>query len=426
GNYAAEFQDQDEAYEEATGGMGQALAAIEDDSFYRIAQKSISINQGMMLGYRGVSAYYSVIPASISDYATDICLGAQIQSFRVCGLEERAAPTALAAVKYYVAEGGEQAPYGFQAVESLKDGAYTLYENEYALPLGYTYSSYITREEYDQLTPLEKQQVMLESAVLEQPADSLEQGALSFREEAIPCTVTKTDGINLNQEKKELFTSANGSIRISFEGKENCETYVVLKGLRYKDTDSTNEMGVYAQGVGNRQSTTVRGRDNSYYFDREGIILNLGYTEQAQDHCTITFGKSSTLCYDDIYVVCVPMDDYERQISGLSETVMENVSEQGDVITGTIDLKESRLLTLSVPYAAGWKAYVNGQEQELLQVNVMYCGLLLEPGSYEIELRYEQPGQKTGTMISAISIGAILPVAAVTHWKRKKAEKTEI
>ena len=179
-----------------------------------------------------------------------------------------------------------------------------------------------------------------------------------------------------------------------------------------------------AQGI--KRKAALRGQNQSYYFQRDAVVFNLGYGEKAQKSCTLSFSKGVKLDYDEIYVVCIPMDDYAGQISRLSEVTLENVSEQGDRITGTIDLEESRLLALSIPYAPGWKAYVNGREQELLQVNVMYCGLLLEPGSYEIELRYEHPGQQIGTMISAAAILAIVPVAAVSAWRRKKRRAGEI
>ena len=80
------------------------------------------------------------------------------------------------------------------------------------------------------------------------------------------------------------------------------------------------------------------------------------------------------------------------------------------------------LLTFSVPYDRGWHVYVNGEERELLQVNVMYCGVLLEPGEYEIELRYDQPGSGPGTLISAAAVLAIVPVCVFGRLRRKKRE----
>lgn len=427
GDYVSEFQDRGNAYESSAEALELALEAVEEDkSFYRIAQEYNVTNQSMTLGYYGVSAYYSIIPGSITRYAIDTCLSSQIQSFRVCGLEERAVPTALASVKYYWAEENKHAPYGFVAREEFKDenGTYTLYENENALPLGYTYDSYIPQEEYDQLTPLEKQQVMLEHAVIAQTGDGLEMGTVSFRQEEIPVEVTKLSNAEINVETGKISSEAGGMIYFSFEGKKNCETYLVLEGLRYENDNSSASCTVRAKGSGDPHETALRGKKQSYYFEREAAIFNLGYSEEAQSICTVSFSRNVDAVYDRCYIVCVPMDHYEEEIAQRKENVLENVVEKGDYIYGTIELEECRLLSFSVPYSEGWKAYVNGQEQELQQVNTMYCGLILEPGSYEIELRYEAPGERAGSFISAVAIAAVIPVAGVPALRRKKAKKS--
>lgn len=424
GNYIHEFKNAGEAYQSMSGAMGKALPVIEqDESFYRVAQKLRTDNQSMGLGYYGVSAYYSVSPAGVSEYLADICLAAQYQTFRICGLDERAAPTTLAAVKYYVAEGDNpRVPYGFSLQETLEDGV-AVYQNDYALPVDYTYTSYITTEEYEQLTALEKQQVMLTSAVIDDEAASLTHGEPVWQQEEITCAVGKLDGVTVDEETRRIDADADGTVELTFEGQPGCETYVVLEGLRYTNPDSGGNSPIFCQGeIGGKSTGYVRGQQQSYYFARDGLIFHLGYSDEAQTSCTLTFDKSLDLSYDDIYVICVPMEDYGAQVSALGETALENVSAGADSITGTLSTQESRLLTFSVPYDRGWHVYVNGEERELLQVNVMYCGVLLEPGEYEIELRYDQPGSGPGTLISAAAVLAIVPVCVVGRLRRKKRE----
>lgn len=426
GGYVNLYESEGQAYTDMAGSMAEALTYVEGEEFYRVAQKDSIANQGMGLGYNGVTSYYSVSPQGLSDYCADLCLSSQYQTFRIYGLDDRTAPYALASVKYYLTNSKQRVPYGFEEKQTLSDGKSVLYENAYTLPLGYTYTSYLTQAEYEQLAPLEKQQVMLEGAVLGEETGQLSRLTSFYREEKIPCQITKTSSLTVDEEAKRIDAEKDSSLKLEFEGKPNCETYVVLKGLRYADSNSSGDSRVICAAQGIKRKAALRGQNQSYYFQRDAVVFNLGYGEKAQKSCTLSFSKGVKLDYDAFYVVCIPMDDYAGQISQLREVTLENVSEQGDRITGTIDLEESRLLALSIPYAPGWKAYVNGREQELLQVNVMYCGLLLEPGSYEIELRYEHPGQQIGTMISAAAILAIVPVAAVSAWRRKKRRAGEI
>lgn len=424
GNYAGENVDAGTADTTLSGSMRAGLSVIADDSFYRVARPVSRTNQSLLLDYYGVNSYYSVINAGISDFFIDIGLNTQYQTFCIGGLDERAALTALASVKYYVTNSTKIVPYGFALKETVTEEgtdevqAY-VYENEYALPLGYTYTSYVTREEYEAMTALERQQVMLVSAVLENGSDSLEHGELMFREEPVACKVTGTQNVTLDEEAGTMATQSGGSITLEFEGKPGCENYLVIKGLR--DTGSgSNSSTVRAKVNGATKEASLRSKSQNYYFERDAITFNLGYSEEAQSKCVISFSQALDLEYEEMYMVCVPMEGYEEQVSALGQTALENVVEEVDRITGTIDLEESRLLTFSIPYTPGWTVYVNGEEAELLKVNVMYCGVLLEPGSYEIELRYQQSGQTAGNVISAVAIAAVVPVGIVCWLRRRR------
>ena len=43
----------------------------------------------------------------------------------------------------------------------------TVFKNEYALPLGYTYDSYYTRTDYEQMNEMERQNALLQGILLE-------------------------------------------------------------------------------------------------------------------------------------------------------------------------------------------------------------------------------------------------------------------
>lgn len=421
GGYATQFVASGEVYDTMSGQMDEALSTktlSEDDSFYRIDQDSPRYNQGGAMDFYSTNTYYSVIPSSISEYFADVCLSSQNHTYCIRNLDERSVLMSLAAVKYYVTANESRIPYGFEAVESVEseDGGstVTVYENRNALPLGYTYTSYVTQEEYEAMTPLERQQVMLESAVISGDTDLLTHDEDTYTETRTEVTVKSCDDLVLDQEALTISAKEGGSVTLEFQGEANCETYLVITGLEYASKSSSGTCDISCKAKGSSETLTLRGQSQSYYFETDAAVFHLGYSEESQSSCTVTFNDAVEAVYEDIYVVCVPMDEMDSQVDALREVVLENVEEDGDRITGTISLENSRLLTFSIPYAEGWSVYVNGQEAELLQVDVMYCGVLLEPGEYEIELRYEQPGASTGMLISAVAVIAILPVALVT------------
>lgn len=71
------------------------------------------------------------------------------------------------------------------------------------------------------------------------------------------------------------------------------------------------------------------------------------------------------------------------------------------VADGTITMPEDGYFITSYPYQSGYRAYVDGQPQEIETVNTAFVGFSLEAGTHEILLTYEPPLQKAGIVLSA-------------------------
>lgn len=75
-------------------------------------------------------------------------------------------------------------------------------------------------------------------------------------------------------------------------------------------------------------------------------------------------------------------------------------------------------MLLAIPYAKGWKAYVDGQETEILRANACYMALRLEAGTHEIRMTYETPYLKFGTLISVVSFAAVIVCTMIQRRKK--------
>ena len=402
----------------------QVAANLEGDGFYRTEVEANRSNRFCLTGGYGTISYWSVLNGDLVDYYLDFDLNTVRQSYAVWGLDQRASLCALGSVRYFVGksltDGGEPSnlqPYGFQPVGQKRN--MTIYENQYALPAGYTYTSYQTRSDYEKLSPLERQQAILQGVVVED-ADAGRVSQVLSREEPrltaqdIPWTVRKTENAEIEDNTVRVKQSS-GSITLRFDGAADAETYVYWDNLTM-DGQEKKEATVRVSGNSVTKKGVVYQEDSLYHFRRDGMTYNLGYSETGVRSCKITFTEAGTYHFDDLQVVCLPMADYVEDVTALGEAALEDVTETGGALTGSIRLEEPRLLALSIPYRDSWTVTVDGEPAETLKINGMYTGVLLEAGDHVVAAAYQIPGLKAGGMVSGVALvctGGVLAAGAV-------------
>lgn len=434
GNYAGEFIDSGKVDKTIENSAVSMIGNISDSSFYRVeVYGDKQYNEGMLLGFRDVSGYFSIMDKRLSEYMAGLELVSQKASYRFDNLDYRTGLSTLAGVKYLVTSAKEMVPFGYQLIkeESTENKTYYLYENQFTLPLGYGYQSYVSREVYEALNPLQKQEIMLRAAVLEEPADSFfmlprdayEAGnasAAGFKSEELPVTIRYGKGITRKGDYIKV-SKAGTKITVSFQGRENSETYLRLENFNINNTDYY-AMNLRVKGE-NKIIKTVYSRSdrNNAYFGKEDYMINLGYQSIPMKSCEIIFTKPGTFHLSDMQVYTMPMAEYEEQIKARDKTVLENIQVSNNRITGLYNSNENSLLCLSIPYSKGWKAYVNGEKTELIPANVMYMALPVKAGEHEIDLYYETPFLKAGIAVSAA--GGFLFLCIVLYYRIKKANK---
>ena len=112
------------------------------------------------------------------------------------------------------------------------------------------------------------------------------------------------------------------------------------------------------------------------------------------------------------------MEKYERSIVNLKQIEFEIKKLGKDYIKGNINNTKSGILQISTSYSSGWKAYVDGKETEVINVNTGFMGIALEEGEHEIYFEYSTPWIKTGVIISILGILGLI-IIIIKQTKRK-------
>ncbi|WP_133122108.1 glycosyltransferase family protein [Brumimicrobium salinarum] len=80
---------------------------------------------------------------------------------------------------------------------------------------------------------------------------------------------------------------------------------------------------------------------------------------------------------------------------------IEMTSYAPNALTYKVDIDEPQFAVFSeIYYPDGWNAYVNGEKVDIMRVNYLLRGMLLEAGSYDLEMKFEVQKYKTANMIS--------------------------
>lgn len=96
--------------------------------------------------------------------------------------------------------------------------------------LGYTYDSWIPREKYEKLSVTEKQQALLQGAVLED--SSLSETDLTFDDKKADFTLEAGKGCKI-KDGKIIVTKEGATVQIGYQGEPEAEVYLVAKNLDF-------------------------------------------------------------------------------------------------------------------------------------------------------------------------------------------------
>lgn len=433
GNGVSEFVKRGEPYEyyasSQYGSFSQSEAAKLEQPFYRVAGSTLTrptLGAAFYYGIHGLSSHSSSQHSSFKQWLWELEFPWQGKVDQNYGVRDCAPMLTLAGVKYYVLREveGKIEPYGFREIERVEGSDDAILENQYALPLGYTYDFYLPREAYDALSAPDKRNAQLQAVVLEGVPDSSDITEATIQPEArqIPVAIAVKKGLNWKNGKLKV-TQEDATLTLEFAGLPQTETYLRVVNLDLTKGASTRKwsLSVATESTSNTASFMADG-----YVYSNGMktqLIDLGYTEDGFTTCTLTFPEKGTFKLEDLEIWCQPMDSYGERIDALREEALENVETNWRGVTGTISVSRDKMLCVALPYDSGWSAYVDGERVKLYQANTAFMALELLPGDHTVELTYWTPGLTAGILLSCAGAAGVVILVV---WQRKKRKREDL
>lgn len=455
-DYMNEFRDQAEANVELQNSYPLIKKIINSKDFYRIEhrmQVPSAHNALISAGQSTTACYWSLINSNIYEFMS-YNSAYNAKGYTLRNADARSMLLPLLNAKYYIRDGKsiDKAfkPYGFKKVTRIERSLsnLTLYKAKYSLPFGYTYDNVIPLDQYKAMTIAQRQQAMLQGAVvdkLEGAAAKLSQGSPVYDDYIVPYQLSYGEDVE-EQNGNLLIKKANTSVTLTFDTVESGELYLQLTGLDFDsrprlllmDQEKKNKLNDYELAIRKYKlkywtpvtSTTVTAQCGDavgffeHYTDydiyaagRTDYLINFGYSKQPRNSITVTFTETGLYSMKDMSVVCQPMDQLASYTGKLKQDSMKKVSITTNHISGTVELAQTKLLCLSLPYSDGWTLKVDGKEQPLIRTNIMFSGVVLDAGKHKLELSYRTPYLKAGCMISLAAFIILILYIIITRKK---------
>ena len=223
------------------------LHLMEDQSYWRYdSLVNEPINSPMLLDVYGTGYFFSLNNSYLSSLFRELGQNTPVE-YDYRGLQNRTPLETLFGVKYALcapdSTGALPALFDSQAVQAAEIGGSTVavYPNTAALPIGYTAQNQIGRETYDALTPLQKQDALLDGVVLEEtgllPEAELTGDTVS------PAAEMELDGVQQLDETTYYAPQDGGRITLTIaQPVADCETAFVVQGMQYTATSPLDAM----------------------------------------------------------------------------------------------------------------------------------------------------------------------------------------
>ena len=477
---------------------------LKNNSFYRvstISQNKIidgpNLDNDLTSGLHNIDSYYSLQNKYLGQFNTSLQNNQYQANIPIRQADDRTIMNNFFGVKYlFVQSNGDNAtkiPAGYfldkatdpvinydegqpsnpQSKDEFVPTQTMRYKTNYAFPLLYWQDNYISKKDYQSLSPTEKERVLATGVLVDKQeklrgmkAAKLKTHVYPLKSELVsnrlnkvnPAKLTYTDSEETYQlqlpelQSKKMQQKLKGSElhiefskikytpfsmkeQIAYEQAHLKETvlnpgnvinqrYTHYRYWRYHILNGSPDIS-FKLNVGSKFGTATieqaRQSTLSLFKHVTNSTLNIGYYD-GKLPTSLTFQPSKLGTYELKYrVVAEKLDNnYYREVKALQRHRLADVKFTRNQVQGTIKTTRPGVLTSSIPYSTGWSVKVNGKKATILRTNQAFLGVYLPAGTHHVTFSYELPGIKLGALLSLIGLGWTIFAGIITiGWERK-------
>ena len=357
-----------------------------DSGFYRIEKSFFNTNNdAMMMSYNGFSHFSSADKYFVRNFMAD--LGYNRNYFWI--YYDKGATIAgdsLLGMKYFLSKD----PYdNFKVVDTVND--MKIYENPYALPLGFLSDPGISSLKLDHEAPFTNQQ-MIYNALLGEEEDFFHTYDNYSMDISKNLTWTvQDDGSNMFVRESE---DEEGIITICFTAEDSNPAFLFLSSV-YEPNVIVLVNGV---NLGSYLSTYHQG------------VLPIGsFKPGSEVEIKVSLVKLHA-GFENPQIASIDMDKFAAVSQRLQQGGWNVLEHNSMYIKAEVSAESDKLVFTSIPYFDGWKVYVDGAETKTSKVCDTLLAFPVQKGDHLIEMKYEAAGVIPGILLSVFGVALLVTI----------------
>lgn len=356
----------------------------EDPGLYRMEiDNSVTLNSPMMYNYPGISQFSSTVNESATNFMVSIGIeGGGAKNRFTYALTDPVTDSILG-IKYLIGRGTTiDNEKHLKLVKQV--GNTHLYENEYALSMGYMVNPALLHAwDTDNDNPFHRlnDYVKLATDIDEK-------------------VFTEISGAQIASSGAIVDSEQNGYFDCRFRG----DTQIAKVELTYTIPESQQ---VYAFVESDQVEYIAAERSDGTEFQLPtdvGGVISMGHFEKGQ-MLKITVEYKEKYAEDiEAYIYGLDRKVWDEAYAELSDEMMQITDYSSTVIEGTITAEEDGMCIISVPYEKGWTVRVDGRKKDIQLLEDCMIAVPLSEGEHQIELKFVPNGMIPGIVMTVCGL----------------------
>lgn len=419
----------------------RAGSMIDDKDFYRIDQVDGLIlhhqmkypaNENTWWQTKNIYIYNSKLPGRLLEFNKDLGNNyGYLKRVYVLSNDNRMGLDFLTGVKYFLGDdkkngwfgSDEYAGYGFEPYKEI-DGV-NVFRNKYDTGLGFAYDKCIRESEFLKLSRLEREQALLQAAVIpddeKEKVEEIKAADIETDVTDVPYEIVSQNGMEVSGNR--ILTSAeNASMDIKVDGISDSQVIVSFNNLH---RTGSNDITIICQNEKLSQ-TAMNDSSNQTIPGISNFDLNMGYYDSYSGTMRIVFADPGEYTFDSITVSAMAADIYDKYAAQRAEETYDIKKYDAENVRGTVSVDEDSIVFFSMSTYSSWKVYVDGKPADRIDdVNIAFMGVKVPAGKHQITLKYEYKYHDIGLAASIAGLAMMVIIGLVFMRKRRKVSDKE-